>query len=262
MNPYFSRLLPVALMATLLLVAACGDTPDTDRTRLNFLDPDEEARRGIAEFNAMKTQLRIYENPQINQIVQKVGHRLAKVIPVSNAQWEFVIFDDPAPNAFALPGGKVGINTGLFEIAENEAGLAAVIGHEVAHIVARHSGERLTRGVISAGAVAAGSYYLNKKAEVDPRLASLLLSGFAAVNYKAHSREQELEADRLGSLYMARAGFDPCESVRLWERFAAYRERTGLAEGSSLLRSHPVDSLRIEKLKEYLPHAMKEYRPL
>ena len=104
--------------------------------------------------------MKISTNPTYNSQVKSVGAKLAKVMPVANAQWEFVVFEDATPNAFALPGGKVGVNTGIFQITQNEAGLAAVMGHEVAHVVARHSGERLSRGAVSAGAVALGSRVL------------------------------------------------------------------------------------------------------
>jgi predicted Zn-dependent protease len=262
MNKTVALLLPGLMLGALVLFVACGAVPDTDRKQINFIDPDDEARLGIAEFQKIKQQLRISRNPRYNAMVQVVGARLARVIPVKNAQWEFVVFENPSPNAFALPGGKVGVNTGLFRISRNEAGLAAVIGHEVAHVVARHSGERLSRGVLSAGAVAAGAYLLNKKPEGDPKATAAALSGVAARNYKAHSREQELEADKLGALYMARAGYNPYESVRLWERFAAHRDQMGQSTDFNLLSTHPVDAIRIAKLKEYMPQAAREYRPL
>lgn len=261
MKKYFAHLLPIAMLGALVLFVACGEVPDTERTSINFMNPADEARLGVTEFNKIKQKLPISRNPQYNAMVQMVGSRLSKVIDLPNAQWEFVVFDDPSPNAFALPGGKVGVHSGLFQVSQNEPGLAAVIGHEIAHVVARHSGERMTKGILSAGAVAAAAYILNKKADVDPKVSTVVLGGAAALNYKAHSRKQELEADQLGSLYMARAGYNPQESVRLWQRFAAYRDRVGQGQGFNLLSTHPVDSVRIEKLKEYMSIAMKEYRP-
>lgn len=262
MKKIFAPLLSLTVFAALAFLVACGEIPDTERKSINFMNPGEEARLGITEFNRLKSELKVSQDPGYNAAVQSVGARLAKVMPVPDAQWEFVVFDDPSPNAFALPGGKVGIHSGLFQIAQSEAGLAAVIGHEVAHVVARHSGERVSRGVLTAGAVAAGAYLLNKNADVDPKVAIALLGGAAALNFKAHSRDQELEADKLGSLYMARAGYDPRESVRLWERFSAYRERVDQEQNFSLLSTHPVDSVRIDKLKEFMPTAMREYRAM
>lgn len=260
MRKYIVQLLPFSMLATLILLVACGAVPETDRKTINFINRDDEVRLGITEFSQIKQKMRISQDPQLNGMAQLVGSRLAEVIDIPNAQWEFVVFDDPAPNAFALPGGKVGIHSGLFQIAQNQAGLAAVIGHEVAHVVARHSGERMSRGVISAGAVALGAYLLDKEADVDPKVSAAVLGGAAALNYKAHSRSQELEADQLGALFMARAGYNPEESVRFWKRFAAYRDRVWQEQGLSLLSTHPVDSVRIASLKEYMSVAMKEYK--
>ena len=262
MNTLLVKALPVSLLAALTVFVACQSVPDSNRRQVNFLRPSEEAALGISEFNKIKKSMKISTNPKYNSAVQKVGRRLSKVMPVPNAEWEFIVFEDNAPNAFALPGGKVGVHTGLFQISQNEDGLAAVIGHEVAHVVARHSGERLSRGVLTAGAVAAGAYVLHKKADVDPALGAAGLGAAGALSIKAHSREQELEADRLGALYMARAGYDPRESVRLWERFAAYRDRTGQQQGFSFLSTHPVDSVRITELNRFMPQALEEYSAL
>ncbi len=216
---------------------------------------------GISEFNKMKGTLKISTNPAYNVQVQKVGQKLSQVMPVPNAQWEFVVFDDPTPNAFALPGGKVGVHTGLFQVSQNEGGLAAVMGHEVAHVVARHSGERLSRGVLSAGAVAVGTKVIQEQTGLNPAVVAGGLGAGAALSQLSHSREQELEADRLGALYMARAGYDPSESVKLWQRFAEYRQKSSQqGQGPAFLRTHPLDETRIAQLQAYLPTAMKEYK--
>lgn len=261
MKKYFVSVLPVGLLAGLIVFVACSEVPDSDRKQLNFMSAADEAKLGIQQFAKIKQQLKISKNPTYNALVQRVGKKLSAVMPVEGAQWEFVVFDDPSPNAFALPGGKVGVHSGLFQVTKNEAGLAAVIGHEVAHVVARHSGERMTRGIVSAGAVALGTYLLNKEAGVDPKVAAVGLGGAAVLNYKAHSRDQELEADKLGALYMARAGYDPQESVRLWQRFADYRVRQGQNQGFSLLSTHPVDAVRIRELNGFMVEAKKEFKP-
>ncbi|HRQ88186.1 MAG TPA: M48 family metalloprotease, partial [Bacteroidia bacterium] len=130
------RHLPLLLSSTVLAVlvgVACRTVPETGRKQVNFLDPAQEASLGLTEFQKMKQTLKISTDPGYNALVQRVGSHLSKVMPVPNAEWEFVVFEDPTPNAFALPGGKVGVHTGLFQVSQNEAGLAAVIGHEVAH---------------------------------------------------------------------------------------------------------------------------------
>lgn len=261
MRKHITLLLPGLLLALLVTVVACTTVPDTNRRQVNFLKPREEAALGISEFQKIKKTLKVSTNPTYNAQVQKVGRKLSKVMPVPNAQWEFVVFEDPTPNAFALPGGKVGVHTGLFQITQNEAGLAAVMGHEVAHVVARHSGERLSRGAVSTGAVALGTYILNKKTGLDARAGAAGLGALAGLERLSFSRDQELEADKLGALYMARAGYHPEESVKLWQRFAAYRQKNGGSETPYFLRTHPLDETRVSQLRSFMPEALKEYKP-
>lgn len=250
-----------AVLLALIAVACTTVVPDTGRKQVNFLKPSEEAALGLSEFQKLKSEKRISNNATYNAQLQRVGSRLSKVMPVPNAEWEFVVFEDSSPNAFALPGGKVGVHTGLFQISQNEAGLAAVVGHEVAHVVARHSGERMSQGIVSAGAVAGAAAIINNRGG-NPAAASVLLGGGALILNRKFSREQELEADKLGALYMARAGYDPRESVELWKRFAAWRTQSGQgSQGMAFMRTHPVDEVRIARLQEFLPRALSEYNP-
>ena len=259
--PLFSSVVALALFVA--GISACNSVPDTQRRQFNILSPVKEASLGFSEFEKMKKSKQISNNPSYNAQVQRVGEQLARVMPVEGAQWEFVIFEDDTPNAFALPGGKVGVHTGLFQVTQSDAGLAAVIGHEVGHVVARHSGERMTQGVVSAAAVAGTAALLKKKAgegSVAQGIAAGVLGGAALVYNRKFSRDQELEADKLGALYMARAGYDPRESVSLWQRFSAYKTASGAAQKGSILSTHPVDSVRIEQLQAFMPRALQEYK--
>lgn len=253
-------LFPVAILSVAIVVVACRTVPVTGRSQFNILDPAKEASLGLSEFKKIKDSKKISTNPTYNAQVQRVGARLSKVMPIENADWEFVVFEDPTPNAFALPGGKVGVHTGLFQVTQNDAGLAAVIGHEVAHVVARHSGERLSRGVVSTAVVAGAGYMMNRNGQ-DNALATAALGGGALIVNQGFSRSQELEADRMGAVFMARAGYDPNEAVALWKRFAQWRIDNNQG-GSTLvfLRSHPLDETRIAELQRYLPEAMAEYQ--
>jgi len=248
------------LIAALVCVACTTTVPETGRKQVNFLNPAQEASLGLSEFQKMKQTLKISTDPGHNALVQRVGSRLSKVMPVPNAQWEFVVFDDPTPNAFALPGGKVGVHTGLFQVSQNEAGLAAVIGHEVAHVVARHSGERLSQNVLAGAAVAGAGYMMNKDGR-DGTVPTAVLGAGALVATKAFSRGQELEADRMGAIFMARAGYDPREAVSLWQRFADWRKKNaGGGATPQFLSTHPLDEKRISELQRYLPEALAEYK--
>lgn len=249
-----------ALIAALVGVACTTTVPETGRKQINFLDPTQEASLGLTEFQKMKQTLKISTDPGYNALVQRVGTQLSKVMPIQNAQWEFVVFDDPAPNAFALPGGKVGVHTGLFQVSQNEAGLAAVIGHEVAHVVARHSGERLSQNVL-AGAAVAGTGFMMSKDGRDGAVPTAVVGAGALLATKAFSRGQELEADRMGAIFMARAGYDPREAVSLWQRFAGWRQKNTASSGTpQFLSTHPLDEKRISELQRYLPEALAEYK--
>jgi predicted Zn-dependent protease len=253
-----------ALIATIaLIVAACSVVPDIGRNQFNVLNPGQEAQLGLTEFEKIKQSKPISRDPALNAQVQRVGGQLSRVMPVPNAQWEFVVFQDDTPNAFALPGGKVGVNTGLFQITQTDAGLAAVIGHEVAHVVARHSGERITQGVAAAGVAAVAGEVIRKNTGMGSGAAAATtaaLGGGALLYTRQFSQRQELEADQLGALYMARAGLDPRESVALWKRFAAWREQSGQgSKGFAFLSTHPVDEVRIANLENFMPRALSEY---
>ncbi|HQZ29414.1 MAG: M48 family metallopeptidase [Verrucomicrobiales bacterium] len=256
---------PVAAVTTLavaLVAVACTTVvPETGRRQFNVMNPSQEASLGLTEFQKMKQSLKISTDPGYNALVQRVGSRLSKVMPVPNAEWEFVVFDDPTPNAFALPGGKVGVHTGIFQITKNDAGLAAVIGHEVAHVVARHSGERVSTQMASGIAVAGAGYMLNRNGGGGGVLPTAALGGGALLLNRSWSRKQELEADRMGAIFMARAGYDPREAVALWKRFAEWRAQSGTSSGTpSFLSTHPVDEKRISELEHYLPEALAEYK--
>ncbi len=254
--------LTVALASLLLLSTSCRSIdPQTGAVqRANLYSPEKEIALGLTEFRKIKSQKRISTNPTYNAQLERVGARLAKVMPLPGAEWEFVVFEDSSPNAFALPGGKVGIHTGLFPITKNDAGLAAVVGHEVAHVVARHSGQRLTNATLSTAAVLGANVALNRS-DIDNKAATAAVAGAAFLNQQRFSRVQELEADRLGMLYMARAGYDPREAVRLWERFAQWRQQNQRGPRTpGMLSTHPVDERRMADLQAALPEAMALYR--
>lgn len=259
-----SLLTPILMLATAVAIAACTTVPETGRRQLNFLDPRDEAALGLTEFEKIKKSQPISDNATYNAQVHRVGERLSRVMPIPNAEWEFVVFEDSEPNAFALPGGKVGVNTGLFQIAETDSGLAAVIGHEVAHVVARHSGERLSQGFATSAVAAAAGILINENTDMTTTgqvATATALGGAALLKNRNFSRKQELEADRMGAVYMARAGYNPREAVGLWTRFAAYREQKGGTKMPAWLSTHPVDSLRIAELEKFMPTAMQLYQP-
>jgi metalloendopeptidase OMA1, mitochondrial len=243
-------------------LTGCATAPETGRSQLLLVDSAQETKLGLQAFQDIKAKTPISRDPKKNAELQSVGQRIARVAKLPNARWEFVLFDDPKQaNAFALPGGKVGIYTGILPVTQNEAGLATVIGHEIAHAAARHGAERMSQslavqvggGVLSAALGASG--YGGVSRDVAMQAYGL---GTQVGVLLPYSRTQELEADRIGLLYMARAGFDPREAVAFWQRFQAHN--TKRAGGTpEFLSTHPLDNNRIAKLKELLPEALAEY---
>ncbi len=235
-------------------------TAQDEALGFNVLSANQEAAMGREEFEKYKKSKKIVGSGSQHAMTQRVASRLTRIVSVPNAQWEFVLFDDATPNAFALPGGKVGIHTGMFKVVENEAQLAAVLGHELGHITARHSGKRISNAAVGSLIGVLGGKILEKRTGMSGEKAQGVAQGAATLRLLQYSRKQELESDRLGATYMARAGYDPQESVRLWERFAQYKAKQGGAAPPAFLSTHPLDSRRIEDLQAYLPVAQREYR--
>ncbi len=260
MKPTYRWMIPLGLLT---LVAACATVSETGRRQLMLVSPGEETKLGLTEFEKLKQKTPIAKDPETNAMLQRVGRRIAAVAPVPNAQWEFVLFDEPkTPNAFALPGGKVGVYTGILPITRTEAGLATVIGHEVAHVMARHGGERISEGLL----LQLGGVALDTAMQDNSATARRIVLGAYGIGGQVgvalpHSRKQELEADHIGLLYMARAGYDPREAIAFWQRFAAYKDQAGGGRPVEFLSTHPVDNRRIAELQGFLPEALRAYRP-
>ncbi len=237
------------------LLAGCATVPETGRSQLLLVSPAQEAQLGFQEFEKLKKSVPISKDPAANAQLQRVGQRIAAVAPLRNARWEFVLFDKSnEPNAFCLPGGKVGVYTGILPIAKDDAGLATVIGHEVAHAVARHGAERMSENTLFQ---IIEEVALGRSSEASRALIQQAYGFGVAL---PHSRSQELEADRLGVLYMARAGYEPREALAFWKRFAEYKNKHGGGKQVEFLSTHPLDDQRIRQIEGLIPQAEMEYR--
>ncbi|MBI2438765.1 MAG: M48 family metallopeptidase [Lentisphaerae bacterium] len=254
-----ARLLRAGFFASLLV--SCTTVPETGRRGLMLISPEQEIQLGISEFRKLKQSTPICTDAKTNEMVQRVGRRIAAVAPLANARWEFVVFDDSKTvNAFCLPGGKVGVYTGIMRITQDEAGLATVIGHEVSHAVARHGAERLSQGLVAQLGGEILGQVINTNSE-DTRQLWLQVYGLggALVALLPYSRLQESEADFLGLIYMARAGYDPRQAIEFWKRMAAYGAKQG-GQTFQFLSTHPLDEARIRQLEKQLPKALAEYQ--
>jgi metalloendopeptidase OMA1, mitochondrial len=253
---------PVPVLAVLwaLFLAGCQTAPETGRHQLNLVSADEEMKLGVTEFQQTKEKTPISKDPAANAMLQRVGGRIASVANLPNAQWEFVVFESPEANAWCLPGGKVGVYTGILPITKNEAGLATVIGHEVAHATAHHGAERMSQQMVAQlGSSAAGSLVSGQSQATQALVGQAYGVASQVGVLLPFSRKQEAEADYIGLLYMARAGYDPAEAVAFWQRFSEYNRQHGGSDGLSFLRTHPLDEQRIQSLKDELPKAQADY---
>jgi predicted Zn-dependent protease len=238
-------------LPVVVLLAACQQAPITGRQQLILLPESQDAEMGLQAYQEIKQESRVSRDPELNRRVQTVGRRIAEVSPHPEWAWEFTVFENDEPNAFALQGGKVGVHTGLFKVAENDDQLAAVIGHEVAHAIARHGAERMSQGLLAQGlgAVAIGG-------GINPQLVDVAAQAATLGVILPYSRTQEAEADHIGLLYMAQAGYDPRQSIELWQNF----EKLGGAGTPEFLSTHPAPGSRIERLQELMPEAMEVYQ--
>lgn len=250
----------VVAFSVAAFLIGCSTVTETGRKQINFVPAEQEIQLGLTSFQQMKQEIPISRDAAANAMVQRVGKRIASVAKLPGAQWEFVVFDSPEANAFCLPGGKVGVYKGLLPITRDEAGLATVIGHEVAHAAAHHGAERMSEATL----MQTGGQVLGAAISgADPRWAQAANVAYGLTTTVGrelpHDRKQEAEADQIGLTYMARAGYNPEEALRFWERFSAYNKQSGGSGGPAFLRTHPTDEARIAKLKELLPAAQMEY---
>ena len=256
---FFGRLLLPAFL--FLCFAGCITNPETGRRQLLIVPEGEMTQLGISSFEQMKQQTPISRDPAANAMVRRVGERIRSVVNLTNAQWEFVVFESPEANAFCLPGGKIGVYTGILPLTKDDAGLAAVLGHEVAHATLQHGRERMSEGM------AKDLFGKGLGAAVDakdPRwtaaVGQLYGVGSQGLVLLPHSRAQEAEADHRGLIYMARAGYDPEAAVAFWERFAASSGKGG-GGLSKFFSTHPPSAERIENLKKWMPEAKAAMKP-
>ena len=255
------------LLSSLVLLAGCATAPVSGRSQLNLVSASDEMKLGLSAFEELKSTTPISKDARANAMVQRVGKQVAEAAKndLPAAQWEFVVFESPEANAFCLPGGKVGVYTGLLQIANDDASLAAVIGHEVGHATAHHGAERMSEAMAMQTVGQLLGSAITSTNQLVQTAFPLAYGGITKYGRALpHSRNQELEADHLGVIYMGRAGYDPQKAVQFWERFAAYNKERGGSTGDSFLSqflsSHPVDSVRIAKLKELMPQAMAEFQ--
>lgn len=239
-------------------LSACAEVPYTERKQIMMLSEEQEGEIGEKTFEQIKEEVRLSQDPYINRLVREVGERIARASEKTDYDWEFIVIEDRTVNAFALPGGKVAMYTGIMPISRDEAGIAVVMGHEVAHVLARHGAERMSQEQILELGQAALMIALTGKSP-PARAAVMRAYGLGAkVGVTLpYSRKHEAEADKIGLILMAKAGYDPRAAVDFWRRMA---EASKGAARPELLSTHPSDEARIKKIEEFIPEAMEHYK--
>ena len=245
-----------------VLSMACETVPYTGRAQLQLLSPAQEDQMGIEAFQQIVGKTHPSADPATNQMVTRVGSRIAAVTAHPEYKWEYrVIQDDKQVNAFALPGGKVAVYTGILPVTRDEAGLAVVLAHEIGHVIARHGGERVSQQLlVNVGLEATMAALSGGNPNTVQQVGSLLGAGAAVGLLLPWSRRQESEADRLGLILMAKAGYDPHAAIDLWRRMADHAKARG--KPPEFLSTHPSEATRIQQIQGWIPEAMQHYRPM
>lgn len=251
-----------------LTLAGCATVPLTERSQLALVSNDQLVQLGATSYREVLQSSTLAKDAQSVAMVNRVGTRLASATerylaslnyPARDFAWEFnLIEDDAMVNAWCLPGGKVAVYTGLLPVAQTESGLAVVLAHEIAHVVANHGNERLSEAMLMEMGGQALAVAMQQRPQ---QTQNLFMQAYGLVGQTGvllpHSRRQESEADRIGLTLMAAAGYDPREAVGLWERMAA--ESGDRPRAASFLSTHPAPSQRIDDIRTYLPEALAIY---
>ena len=250
------------------LVSSCYKVPISGRRQLNLLPESTMISMSLTSYKEFLRKNKVAPVNDVNSaMIKRVGQNIANAVTtfmrqkkqikrLKNYKWEFNLIDDKTVNAWCMPGGKVVVYTGLLPVTQNETALAVVMGHEIAHAIARHGNERMSQGlVVQAGGIGLQIFMSDKPKETQ----DLFLQSYGAASglgMLKYSRSHESEADKMGLVFMALAGYNPQEAVAFWERMS----KLGGANVPQILSTHPSDETRIKDIKAYMPTALKYYK--
>ena len=270
-NPNRTQVVPlIGILVACLLIAACSTVPLTGRKQLNLIPSSQMLSMSYQEYGTFLKSNKVSADAQATAMVKRIGGRIQGAVEryfkqkriessLAGYQWEFNLVEDKQVNAWCMPGGKVVVYTGILPVTQTEAGLAVVMGHEIAHAVAEHGNERMSQGLLAQ----LGGIGLDVALKDKPQQTRELWQGAFGLGAQVgvllpFSRTQESEADELGLTFMAMAGYDPHEAVTFWQRMSA---KKGGQTPPEFLSTHPSDETRIRQIQEHLPEAMKYYSP-
>ncbi len=256
-------------LAAVFIIIACSTVPITGRKSLNLIPAGTMQSMSYQEYSAFLQSNQLSSNSQQVEMVKRVGNGIKGGVEryfaekglsadLKGYQWEFNLIESPEVNAWCMPGGKVVVYSGILPVTQSEAGLAVVMGHEIAHAIAEHGNERMTQGLMTQlGGMALSEALANKPAETRALYMTAFGLGAQIGVLLPYSRTHESEADRLGLAFMAMAGYDPNEAVAFWQRMAAGKSGGAPPE---FLSTHPSDQTRIANIQKYMPEALQYYR--
>ena len=258
----------IALVVAAAVLVTCSTVPITGRKQLNLIPESEIMSMSFSEYDAFLKENKLSTNKEQTEMVKRAGNKIANAVEIylkeqglssriKDFKWEFNLVDDATPNAWCMPGGKVVFYSGILPICKDEAGVAVVMGHEIAHAVAKHGSERMSQQLgVQAGATALSVMMREKPQQTQ----QIYMSAFGVATQVGmllpYSRTHEYEADKLGLIFMAIAGYDPSTAVDFWTRMSTL----GGASTPAYLSTHPSNANRIEAIKKELPEAMRYYK--
>ncbi|MBX2845787.1 MAG: M48 family metallopeptidase [Saprospiraceae bacterium] len=256
------------LLLVIFALQACKKVPVTGRSQINLIGDDSINKMAEQQYNMVLDQSRTVNNTSNGEMVERVGERISNAVDryakangfyedIADYNWEFNLIDENVANAWCMPGGKVAFYTGILPFTESEEGMAVVMGHEVAHAIARHGAERLSQQLLAQG-LSVGAAIASAGTNVQTQNTINQAFGIGStLGILAFSRKHESEADKMGLIFMAMAGYDPREAVEFWKRMS----ESGGQAPPEFLSTHPSHETRIKDLEENLPEALKYYKP-
>ncbi len=263
-----SKLQVVITTLFLSFLMACAVVPITGRKQLSLVPEQEMIGMSLTSYKQFLSENRLSNDQSSTEMVKRVGSRIAAAVTkflkdkgmegrIKNFHWEFNLVKEDVPNAWCMPGGKVVVYTGLLLLTKDETGLAVVMGHEIAHAIARHGNERMSQNLaVQMGGMALSTAIQDKPEKTQMIFMSAFGLGSQVGVMLPYSRLHESEADKMGLIFMAMAGYNPQMAIPFWERMS----QKGGEKPPEILSTHPADETRIAKLKEFMPEALKYYK--
>lgn len=258
----------IYFLCLIALLTACATVPITGRRQMSMFPESQMIATSLTQYDTFLKDNKLSGNKEQSEMVKRVGKRIAEVVEifmkdngmsdrVAGFAWEFNLVEDDTPNAWCMPGGKVVFYTGILPYTQTEAGLAVVMGHEIAHAIARHGNERMSQQM---GIQALGTGLSMAINEKPAETQQIWMTAFGAVSNVGvmlpFSRSHENEADKMGLVFMAMAGYDPAVAVDFWKRMG----ESGGQKPPEFLSTHPADDTRVKNIQAFLPEAMKYYK--